>query len=99
MELARGCEGGVDDGRGHPMAVQIEEAHVLARVPDLPGHRLEAFRLAAKGGETSMTGMTQMRGRFACQAVRGAVRVTTRWRSFASSKRSFSYVSWVVSMP
>src|SRR4030095_811242 len=49
VELARGREGGVDDGRGHPMAVQIEEAHVLARVPDLPGHRLKGSRLAAKG--------------------------------------------------
>ena len=46
--------------------------------------------------ETSRTGITQTGGRGAAASRCGAARETTRWTSFASSKRTFSYVSWAV---
>ena len=41
VELARGREGRVDDLLRHAVAGQVEEAHLLARAPDLRGHGLE----------------------------------------------------------
>ena len=50
VELARGAERGVDDLPRHPVAGEVEEAHLLARAPHLLGHGLEPAGVAPERG-------------------------------------------------
>ena len=50
VELARGRERRVDQILGHAVTGEVEEAHLLARAANLPGHALESAGLAPERG-------------------------------------------------